>query len=306
MWYDHDQYFRPFLDFVNSHKELGEYGVRLTGDWPQTYQRELFKFWLSKRENCRMWRTLKPKNNLKNYTSEKMIQAIKKAEELKKEKAMKELEQADSRRRRAESRMPQAQPEQAGVEENRLVRTNPGGDEEMKVAEREEKEDRDKLEEPEVESSGTETSPRSSSNEEEGLDQIGGGETKEKKKKLKKRRKGKKTGSQGLFEENEGHWGVEKRRLYNSLVEKDQSKRVHISSEISRWKRKPERVLQLPRRSSLSLPKGNSFPLVIRPSSRITVEAPGRLVRYLQDDDIPEGPTNPASSRNTVEAKLRK
>ncbi|KAH9815991.1 hypothetical protein DFH28DRAFT_967515 [Melampsora americana] len=40
---------KPFLDFVNSHKELGECGVRLTGDWPQTYQRELFQFWLSNR-----------------------------------------------------------------------------------------------------------------------------------------------------------------------------------------------------------------------------------------------------------------
>ncbi|EGG10102.1 uncharacterized protein MELLADRAFT_103485 [Melampsora larici-populina 98AG31] len=53
-----------------------------------------------------MWRQIKPKKTPEVSTSQRMIQAIRKAEEEKREKARIELEQAEKRRKRAESRGP--------------------------------------------------------------------------------------------------------------------------------------------------------------------------------------------------------
>ncbi|KAH9816125.1 hypothetical protein DFH28DRAFT_1125552 [Melampsora americana] len=155
-----------------------------------------------------------------------MIQAIKKAEELKKEKALKELEQA-------ESRIPHAQLEHAGADKNQLDQMNTGGTEEAKVIELERKDDSDKLEGPEVESSGTDTGSRSSLSEEEQCNQTGVDETKGKKKKGK----GKKIYTQEGLAGNDGELGMEKRKLYSSLVEKDQSGQNLLSNKTAKQTR---------------------------------------------------------------------
>ncbi|KAH9816177.1 hypothetical protein DFH28DRAFT_927530 [Melampsora americana] len=182
-----------------------------------------------------MWKQLKKKEFKINYKSDRMLQAIKQAEEKKREQEQKLLEQAENRKRRARSRLPTMEEGQeveeptAPIEADQEILMPIVENQKQKMAKsmleikREEiekklgQEAEDAIEEGKemeggIGQSGTESSSSASSE---------GGKRK-KRKGRKKERKGDKESS---LETSGDEIGMKKgRRMYKDLVEKDQGR----------------------------------------------------------------------------------